>query len=42
MTQPVTILLIAAELACSLDLREKKGKKSEFGGKKNYFEKIIL
>ena len=42
MTQPVTILFIAAELACRLYLREKESEKSEFGGKRSYFEKIIM
>ena len=39
MTQPVTILLIAAGLACSLYLGEKDGKKVKLVVKKNYFEK---
>ena len=34
MTQPVTILFIAAELTCPLYLRDKEVKKSELGGKK--------
>lgn len=42
MKQPVTILFIAAELTCSLNIFEKNKEKSEFGGRKNYFEKIIL
>ena len=40
MKQPVTILFIAAELACSLNIFEKKkGKKSDFGGKKIILKK---
>ena len=39
MTQPVTILLIAVELACSLDLREKKGNKVNLVVKKIILKK---
>ena len=38
MTQPVTILLIAVELACSLDLREKKGNKVNLVVKKLFWK----
>ena len=38
MTQPVTILFIAAELACPLYLGEKEGKKVNLVVKKNFLK----